>query len=309
MTTRPWGDDLRAGIRRRSMRRSLGRALAADRSTDRELIWSSSLWIIALVATWLVLQMLVLSNIEFNRDQDRLYAEFRSQLATQEAPVGGVIAPGRPVALVSFPALARDLIVVEGTAPGHLLSAPGHRRDTVLPGQAGVSVVYGRSRSYGHPFGFLKEQGLGRRIVVTTAQGRSEYRVTKIRRAGDPLPAPPASGQGRLTFVTSEGSGSLGYLRPGELMYVDAYLESKAYDGGGGRVNTVAASETPMANDPTVLPLLALGLGALLLIVVATPFSVRRFGGVATWIVMTPTTLALSWFLGGLVVYLLPNLM
>jgi len=46
-------------------------------------------------------------------------------------------------------------VVVGGTSAGDLESAPGHRRDTALPGQVGVSLIYGRAVTFGAPFGQL----------------------------------------------------------------------------------------------------------------------------------------------------------
>jgi sortase A len=45
--------------------------------------------------------------------------------------------------------------VVEGTASSDLLDGPGHLRSTVLPGQVGTSVVMGRAKTYGAPFGAI----------------------------------------------------------------------------------------------------------------------------------------------------------
>ena len=58
---------------------------------------------------------------------------------------------GEPVALLSIPRLGISQVVVEGTASGDTLAGPGHLRDTVLPGQVGTSVVYGRAATYGAP--------------------------------------------------------------------------------------------------------------------------------------------------------------
>ena len=43
--------------------------------------------------------LLVVTPLEQNNDQDRLYATFREQLALATAPTGGGTAPGSPVAL------------------------------------------------------------------------------------------------------------------------------------------------------------------------------------------------------------------
>jgi len=52
------------------------------------------------------------------------------------------------VALLSIPAIGISaMVVVEGTTPENLTLGPGHLRDTPLPGQAGISVIFGSSSS------------------------------------------------------------------------------------------------------------------------------------------------------------------
>ena len=132
---------------------------------------------LSVVCTWVVLQVLFLGGLSQERDQSALYQRFRGELAAATAPTGGTIAPGAPVALLVVPSLGLEQVVVEGTASGDLLAGPGHRRDTVLPGQTGVSLLYGRTRSYGAPFAKITSLQAGDQIVTQTAQGRSTFRV------------------------------------------------------------------------------------------------------------------------------------
>ncbi len=307
MTAVPW-----SGPGRRRGAGTLKVALAAARDEsrvpERELVLSSGLMVVALLVAWVLLQALVLGGLSYDRAQDRLYAELRADLAEGTAPTGGVIAPGRPVALFSLPAFDVEQVVVEGTSAGLLLDGPGHRRDTVLPGQAGVSVVYGRSSTFGRPFRMMIGDAVGSRLDVVTGQGRATYRIEGVRRAGDSVPAPPAEGQGRLTLITATGQGRLGSLRPDEVVYVDASLQSKAFPAGGARVNTIGTSEQKMARDTSVLPLLALTLGGLLGAVVAMLVARRRMRPALVWTVFTPVLLALVWFAGDLSMHLVPNL-
>ena len=287
-------------------------AVAAARDSarvpERDLVLSSGLMVVAMIVAWVLLQTLVLGGLTYERAQDRLYDELRADLAEGTAPTGGVIAPGRPVALLSLPGLDVEQVVVEGTSAGLLLDGPGHRRDTVLPGQAGVSVLYGRSSTFGRPFAVMQDEAIGRRLDVVTGQGRSFYRIEGVRRAGDSVPAPPARGQGRLTLITAAGDGRFSRLRPDEVVYIDASLQSKAFPAGGARVNTISTSEQKMSNDPSVMPLLALTLGGLLAAVLALLLLVRRMRPTLVWTVFAPVVLALSWFAADLAVHLLPNL-
>lgn len=272
-------------------------------------IISTSLTVLAIVLIWFLAQLLLLSGIEQGRAQDRLYLDFRQQLASAEAPTGGVITPGAPVALLSVPSLDFEQVVSEGTSSGVLIAGPGHRRDTVLPGQSGVSIVYGRSRTFGKPFATMIDEAQGREMTVTTGQGQTKYRIGKVRRAGDPMPAPPTGTGSRITMVTSEGSGSLGALSPSDVVYVDADVVGESFAPPGGRPNTVSTTETAMAGDTTVMPSLALSLGALALMTVAAIWSRQRFGLVRTWVIAAPIVVALAWLTSDLTMYLLPNLL
>ncbi|MET0928300.1 MAG: hypothetical protein ABWX74_02230, partial [Aeromicrobium sp.] len=78
--------------------------------TDTVAIVSTSLTVMAIVVAWFLAQLMVLGGIEQGRAQDRLYGEFREQLAAGTAPTGGVIAPGSPVAVMSIPSLGWEQV-------------------------------------------------------------------------------------------------------------------------------------------------------------------------------------------------------
>src|SRR5262249_61335956 len=97
-------------------------------------------------------------SLRHTGDQRVAYARLRSDMANGIAPVGQtrsdghLLAPGTPVAWLEIPQLDVHEVVFEGTSAGVLRSGPGHRRDTPLPGQAGVSVIFGRRAAFGGPF-------------------------------------------------------------------------------------------------------------------------------------------------------------
>jgi sortase A len=62
------------------------------------------------------------------------------------------LAWGTPVALLEIPRLGLREVIVEGTSSDPMMSGPGHRRDTPLPGQVGTSVIAGWRATYGGPF-------------------------------------------------------------------------------------------------------------------------------------------------------------
>ena len=276
---------------------------------DNLSIVSTSLTVLAAVCVWLVMQLFVLGGLEQHRAQDRLYGEFREQLAAATAPVGGIIEPGAPVALLSAPGLGWSQVVTEGTSSGLLLDGPGHRRDTVLPGQAGVSIVYGKSGTFGRPLQAMLNGAAGQKLTVTTGQGELSYTIGAVRRAGDALPAAPPSGGSRITMVTAEGEGRLGRLAPDEVVYVDATLDAGAFVAPPGRLNAIGPAETAMASDTSVMPALALSLGVLAAATVGVIVARRRFGAIRAWLVGAPVIVALAWLSVDLTTYLLPNLL
>lgn len=274
--------------------------------SDTVSVVSTSLTVLAVVVAWFLLQLMVLGGIQQGRDQDRLYDEFRGQLAAGTAPVGGIIAPGAPVAVMSIPSLGWEQVVTEGTSAGTLLKGPGHRRDTVLPGQAGVSLVYGRSSTFGRPFAPLLAEGAGAKMTVVTGQGTSTYTLGAVRRAGDAMPAAPSGTASRITLVTADGSSA---LTPGDVVYIDATSTGETFGAPAGRLNAIAPSETAMAADRSVMPALALALGALGAVTVGVLVARRRFGTARTWLVGAPVVVALAWLSADLTTYLLPNLL
>lgn len=270
---------------------------------------STTLTVLAIVVAWFLAHLILLGGIEQGRAQDRLYGEFREQLASGTAPTGGIIAPGAPVAVMSIPALGWEQIVSEGTSSGTMLAGPGHRRDTVLPGQAGVSMVFGRSSTFGRPFAPVLSEGAGKRMTVVTGQGTMNYTLGAVRRAGDPMPPLPQGTASRITLVTAEGSGPLSSLAAGDVVYVDATADGEGFLVPAGRLNAIAPSEVAMAADHTVMAALALSLGALAAATCGAIVARRRFGAARTWMIGAPIVLALAWLTSDLTTYLLPNLL
>jgi sortase A len=271
-------------------------------------VFSSVFTMITIVCLWIAAQLLFLGGLSENRSQDLLYAELRTQLASLTAPVGPVVPVGDPVAVISAPEIGLQQVVVEGTASGDLLAGPGHRRDTPLPGQEGISLVYGRGTAYGAPFGDITKLAKGDKIEVVMAQGRITFTVLDVRRTNDPIPAPPEAGAARLTLVTAEGAGWLGkYVSAGSAVYVDAEAK-KAFPAPAGRPAAVPESEKAMANDKGALPLLALALGCLVALTLGVIAARQRWSTALVWVIASPVAVALSWATTDVVMRLLPNL-
>lgn len=270
--------------------------------------WVWTVRAVAALAAWLLLYAFALSGVQEHRQQAVLYAHFREQLALATAPISGPIGTGEPVALLNIPVLGiKDLVAVEGTASGTLRAGPGHRRDTVLPGQTGVSILYGRSATYGAPFGRLREMQTGDLIAVTTGEGAFSYKVEDVREAGDPLPTALPSGGSRLVLESSAGSSWRSGFAPGHVLYVDALLTGPATPPG--QRAPLAAHERAMSSDTGGLTTLVLWLEGLLLVSLGTVWIGNRWGRWQSWIVGAPLILALLWGATSAATDLLPNLL
>src|SRR5262245_10200784 len=190
----------------------------------------SALSIAAALLIGLVLHLTAISQLQYQRNQQTAFADFRTELKLATAPVGQFrtefddqgrslperpVEPGSPVAVLHIPAIGLRTVVVEGTGGDVLRKGPGHRRDTVLPGQAGTSVIMGRRAAYGGPFRDLEVLIPGDVIEATTGQGVHLYVVSGSRRPGEPEPPPPTSG--RLTLITAQGRE----FAPRDVVYLD----------------------------------------------------------------------------------------
>jgi sortase A len=275
----------------------------------------AGLWILGLCLLGFVLWFAFLSRLHYDRIQVESYANFRVNLALATAPTGPtqpgfptkLLVPGTPVGVLNIPDIGLTTVIFEGTSGRVLESGPGHQRDTPLPGQPGVSVLFGRRAAYGGPFSRLPWVKVGEVFTVTTGQGVASYRVIDLRRAGDPFPPPPAAGQGRLILVTADGPP----LAPFAVLDVDADLISKPFPAPAMVVTAadLSPSEQALGTDPSALVPTVLW-GALLLGAVALlAWCGQRWGRWQTWIVAVPVVLFLSLSISDQVAALLPNLM
>lgn len=260
-----------------------------------------------------VLDVAVLSGVQHVRSQRVAYAELRVDLAAATAPTGQldvngkVLSRGTPVGFVTAPGLrlVRE-VVFEGTTSSILKKGPGHLRSSVLPGQVGVSVLMGRTWSYGGPFGGAQKLATGSVITVTTGQGVHTYAVSGVRHPGDPVPA-IAAGKGRLTLVTATGSP----FAPGDVVYVDADLTSPPVATPArvfGAASLVAA-ERPLEGETAAWPVVVLLLQGFALSTLGIAWAARRFGRVQAWFLGGPVASLFFVLSSREVTHLLPNLL
>jgi sortase A len=277
------------------------------------LVVSTALTILGVLLLGFVVQLVLLSDLEHNRAQRVNYANFRSELALGTAPVGAVdsnkkpVKLGAPVAVLEIPLLGLREVVGQGTTSGVLADGPGHRRDTVLPGQAGVSVIMGRRAAYGAPFNRLASLRVGDRINVTTGQGVQRFGVLDVRRAGDPSPPAAPAGTSRLMLMTATGAAYV----PGGVLRVDAQLLSTVQPVGlvGLTAAQLPTDEKPLQGEPGAwLPIVLWG-QALLAAALAFVWARSRWGFWQAWVIGVPILAALGLAVASSFIRLLPNLL
>lgn len=287
---------------------------AVPRPSERTLLQLSGWAMIIFVALLLgfLIHLLVMSSLAEHRSQRLLYNQLRGELALGTAPVGQVdangalLSMGDPVALISIPSLSMSATVVEGTTSRALMSGPGHRRDTPLPGQEGISVVYGRQAAYGGIFAHISDLHVGDTINTTTGLGQATYQVIDVRKAGDVAPAMPSATGGRLTLVSAAGLP----FASGSVVRVDAQLEGKPMPTPQPvlRPGSLTKAEDPLASDPSGwLPLLLL-LEVVVVVAALMIAALRRWGRWHAWIVGVPVIMLLGIEIAKQVVVVLPNL-
>jgi LPXTG-site transpeptidase (sortase) family protein len=241
-----------------------------------------------------------LSGVQEARTQTTLYATLSGQLAVAVAPLGSP-KPGSPVAILNIPAIGlRGEVVVEGTSPENLTSGPGHLRDTPLPGQAGISVLYGRRATFGAPFARVPLVKPGEKITVTTGQGTATYVVKLVGDSRRPILINTAPNQ--LLLLTADSD-----LEPSHYIEVDANLTSAAQPDPGGRP-AVSSAELALGNDPNTLILtMAWGL-ALVIVSAGGTIAAARWSRWPAYMAVVPIALAIVWNLYENLAALLPNL-
>ena len=256
-----------------------------------------------------------LSSVQEARSQSILYERLQGELASQVAPLGSaapgapaaspgaagvpLATPGVPVAVLRIPAIGiHDMVVVQGTSPEDLTLGPGHLSDTPLPGQAGVSEIFGRRETFGAPFARLGQLRPGDAIQVITGQGTSTYRVAAVGNSAyvinDPAP-------NRLVLLTASSP-----VVPTYYIDVDARLTSTAQNGPPVP-QVISAPELPLSGDSGALGLI-MGWALLLALVSAGgTIAATRWSRWPAYLVTAPVLLAVLWNLYQALAALLPN--
>lgn len=256
--------------------------------------------------------LILVSHVQYAADQQRLRDHFSQQLADGVAPISEgdadnvLLSDGDPVAILDIPSLGLETVVVEGTASGSTMSGPGHRRDTVLPGQHGVSVIMGRASAYGGPFSRIDELRPDDTFTVVTGQGEQTFAVVGVRYPRDPEPV-FVSGQSLLVLETAGGAP----YSPQGIVRVDARLIGDPQPQGARQTTaaTLPPSHLAMATDTSTVWALVFALQALLALELLLIWAHRRLDARQLWAVFLPVALLTSFVITEQLVRLLPNLL
>jgi hypothetical protein len=170
-----------------------------------------------------------------------------------------------------------------------------------------MTILFGRSWTYGGPFGSLASLKIGDEIVTYTGQGKSIYKVSGIRRAGDKGLAPVKAGSNHLVLVAAEGA----FFMPQSILRVDADLQGKAFETGIRitKWGAIPAEGRELGIDTRYSWGLGLSLLAFALVQILGRLSLRRFGRAKAWIVFAPLAALVLLLTMDQATRLLPNLL
>jgi sortase A len=281
-----------------------------------------ALTLLAVVILGFVSYLYFLSGVQEARSQTTLYARLQGELAQAVAPTGPVIpghpaspaslaaVPGDPVAVLSIPAIGiSNVVIVEGTSPENLTLGPGHLRDTPLPGQAGISVVFGRRATFGAPFGNLPLLNKGAVITTTTSQGVARYQVIAVSDSSKPVPFSQIPNQ--LLLVTADSKIAPAHYIEVEAKFVDAVVLDTSQPSPfpeSGYFPQVSAAEAALGRDSyTLIPAMAWAI-ALAAAALFGSYLAGRWARWPAWIVTIPVLVAIIWNLYQALSALFPNL-
>jgi sortase A len=272
-------------------------------------------WVLTMLAVCVatvVANLVLVGQLQHFTAQKRLYGELREGLAAGSVPIGQagpdgrLVASGTPLALLRIPQIGVDEVVVEGSSSSETMIGVGHRRDTPLPGQPGVSVLMGRAAAYGGVFGRLDELAPGMELGVQTGQGLATYRVIGVRTDTTMLPALEAD-DGRLTLITASGSPFL----PDAVTRVDAELVSDPFPRPATLIapGAIRDAENALQGDSSHAFALSWLIELLIVVCLGAAWAWQRWRRMATWIVFGPTLAMVGLAVAGNVATFFPNLM
>ena len=258
-----------------------------------------SVLLLALLIIGFVGYLLGVSRIQEASAQHRLYETLAGELGQDIGPLGPT-KPGAPVAVLDIPSIGiSDLVVVEGTSPEDMMAGPGHLRNTPLPGQLGLSVIFGRRVTFGAPFARLDSLRPGDKITTITQQGKSVYKVVAVGDSQHPVKDTTLN---RLALLTTTSSSVPTYY-----LEVDADLVSAVHNGPV-QMPAIGPSEQALAGDSGALVLTMVWGLALVIVSVGAAVAAARWSPWPVYLIAAPAVLAIVWVIYENFAALLPNL-
>jgi sortase A len=255
--------------------------------------------LLAVLTVGFVGYLLGVSRIQEASAQRRLYATLAGELGQDIGPLGPT-RPGAPVAVLDIPNIGMvDMVVVEGTTPENLTAGPGHLRNTPLPGQLGLSVIFGRRVTFGAPFARLSGLRPGDKITAITQQGKSIYKVVAVGDSQHPVKDTTLN---RLVLLTTSSPNVPTYY-----LEVDADLVSTVHNGPV-QMPVIGPSEQALAGDSGALVLTMVWGLALVIVSVGAAVGAARWSPWPVYLIVAPAVLAIVWNLYENFAALLPNL-
>jgi sortase A len=239
------------------------------------------------------------AGLAADRAQAVRYDRLRQDLEAATVPVSGPIAPGTSLGVLSVPSIGLEQVFVEGSSSEQTAVGPGLKTDSVLPGQAGLSVLVGHRSVAGAAFAHLDQLQPGDRIEVTTGQGRFTYVVDLVRTSDAPA-AQVRVVPARLSLVTADPA-----YAPDRTLTVSAALRGKALPATTG--TTAPPSDQPRHGSKDRLVALLLWSQLLLVVSVVVTWAALRLPRRGLWIAAAPVLLAILWQVFENLAVLLPN--
>jgi sortase A len=243
--------------------------------------------------------LVVGATLVANRAQDVMYSKLRTDLALATVPVSGPIAPGTSLGVLRIPEIGLDQVFVAGSSSEQTRTGPGLKTNSVLPGQAGLSVMVGHRSTSGAAFAHLDQLRPGDRIEVTTGQGRFVY-VVDLVRTSDAASTQVRVVPSRLTMVTSDPA-----YTPDRTLTVSARLRGKALPTSTG--TTAPPADQPGHGSTSHLVPLLLWSQLLLVTTLVVTWAALRMPRRGLWIGAAPVLLAILWQVFENLAVLLPN--
>ena len=273
----------------------------------------ASLCIAAALLLGFVINLAVLGSLTQHRDQKVAFDALRVQLAKGTAAVspkgvdGRLLPLGTPMAILSIPSLGVKQVVFEGTTSRVLTHGPGHQRSSVLPGQAGSSVVMARRAAFGGPFAGLPNIRKGARIQTTTGQGAATYTVVNVLEGARAATGTADLPENRLTLITA---GGLPFVASG-VVRVEAVLQGTPQPAPPAAIadSALPAAEAALAGDSSAWVGLVFWLQALILASVGVIWLWLRWGRRQAWVIAVPVVLLLAMCAMNQAALLLPNVL